>query len=134
MHTNPTHYFSHKEPDQSLTERVLLRVLNKKRAVEHTRRRVVGVLGGSAIVGLIPAISSTVHAFAQSNFSSYLSLLFSDGRHVLLYWKELVASLAESFPITNIALTLGLVAVVCWALREWNSAHPLRTSRFISIA
>jgi len=68
-------------------------------------------------VGLIPAFEMLLNNLAQSGFSEYFSLIFSDGGSMLTYWKELSFSLAESLPVMSIILTLSTLFVCFLSLR-----------------
>lgn len=54
---------------------------------------------------------------AQSGFSEYLSILFSDGSSILLYWREFLISIAETTPILGMALFLGAVIALAGSLK-----------------
>ncbi|HWA32078.1 MAG TPA: hypothetical protein VG694_01340 [Candidatus Paceibacterota bacterium] len=88
--------------------------------------------GMLSLVVLVPAVASLLGDFAKSGFYDYFSLLFS-GAGVGSYWKDFVASLADSLPTANIIYTLALSLVfalsIKYALRqaapEWltNARH-----------
>jgi hypothetical protein len=100
--------------------------------IEHFRivraRLYIGIHSVSACVAIIacvPVIQSFITSASQSGFTSYVSLLISDGAYVLGSWKELAFSIIDSTPIVEVALMLGLILVLGNALR--------RGSRYLSI-
>lgn len=54
---------------------------------------------------------------AQSGFSEYFSILFSDGGTLLSYWKEFLISLAEQAPVFGATLFLGAILALVGSLR-----------------
>jgi hypothetical protein len=71
----------------------------------------------SAGVAFIPAINSLTASAYQSGFSEYMSLIGSDGLSILGSWKALALSLAESAPILEIGIMLGLALIFANSLR-----------------
>lgn len=81
---------------------------------EHRRARTY-LIGSSAAIslsaaGIIFSFQYLIQSFFQSNFYTYLSLLFSDPDVALIYWREFTLSLIETTPLFEI--TLSLIAVV----------------------
>lgn len=70
------------------------------------RRRVTFVFSSLSFLSIIPAIFYMIRQFSESNFYTYLSLMFSSGNSFVTYWKEFSFVLTESFPIFAVSLVL----------------------------
>lgn len=95
-----------------LREKILARIaeIEERHARNVYRFGIVGsVLGGIAIV---PALLSLWAALASSGFISTLSLLATDSSTVFGTISEFLISLAESLPVAELAIVLGLVLVI----------------------
>jgi hypothetical protein len=101
------------EPPTHLLSKVIARIDKEERLLVLKRRVFVFFVG---IIGLIPAL---VYAFrsvqsmlVDSGFSEYSSLVFSDTAIVLNYWQTFFLTLAESFPLMETAIFLGVIFVL----------------------
>ncbi|MFA6535822.1 MAG: hypothetical protein WCT25_00130 [Candidatus Paceibacterota bacterium] len=70
-----------------------------------------------SLSGLVWSLGYLSQAVEQSGFYSYLSLLFSDIDLVLSSERELAFSLIESAPVSEITVSLTLVATLLLSLR-----------------
>lgn len=64
----------------------------------------------------VPIISHIFTSFTQSGFYNYLSIIFSDSDVALVYWKEILISLAESLPVIGIVGLLTVTAIFVWSI------------------
>lgn len=96
-------------------------------AARINRRRVVAIwsfsiMGVAALAVLVPVLKTLFSELSKSGFYDYASLLFS-GSGIVSYWKDFMASLADSLPTVSIFYTLGLVLIfiisVKYALRQF---------------
>jgi hypothetical protein len=71
-----------------------------------------------AVIACVPVMQSFMISASQSGFTSYLSLLASDGSSIMSSWKDLAFSIIESMPIIETALILALLLVIGNALRR----------------
>ena len=76
-------------------------------------------LGAFAASGFYAA-----HSASASGFSSYFSLLFSDGSAVAGLWREIGLSLLESLPVLAGAAVFASIAAVLWSLRNFSKYSP----------
>lgn len=105
------------EPDRSFCEAVLLCVHATQRRTARLRFMVLGSTAFASTLALVPAIKFAAAEFTQTGFSEYLSVLFSDGGGVLVYWHEFALLLAESFPVLAITLLFFVAFVLLGSLR-----------------
>ena len=76
-----------------------------------------GALVAVALVLCVPAINYLATGAAQSGFSQYLSLLFSDGGYVFANMKDFALTLADSLPAAGAIAILSIGIVFAWSLR-----------------
>jgi len=86
---------------------VCQRIEQAKVARARIRSAAFAVTSVLSLVGLVMSSSSVSSGFAQSGFSQYLSLLFSDAGVISAFWMDFIQSLAESLPILPLAVVLG---------------------------
>ena len=63
-----------------------------------------------------PLGSSLIQAFTNSNFSEYVSILFSGDSAFINYWQELTLSIVESLPVLSLTLFLAVGVVFLYSL------------------
>jgi hypothetical protein len=100
------------EPRENLRDVVLLRINLEKRREAKIRLALTSATSLLSLIALVPVIQYFITEFSQSGFYQYLSILFSDGSSILLYWKELGLSLLESLPTLSITAVLVLVFIL----------------------
>jgi len=98
-------------PSANLEESVWRAVIVEESKTARIKLWFFSVLGLVSFAGLLPMLRTLSSGLAQSGFYDYFSLIFSDGRSVITYWKEFAFSLAESLPALDILLSLTLVLV-----------------------
>ena len=110
------------EPQGDLSLSILHNVIIREKRIAKIKLYIFSFVGFLSVVGFVPAIKALLTQFTQSGFYEYLSLAFSSGSNLSLYWKELMMSLVESLPVINIILLLGIVFIfllsVCYILKQ----------------
>lgn len=91
-------------------------ILSSIKAVEYRRARLYLLISGitllGSITGLIFAIKYLVQSLYVSEFYSYIKLIFSDTDVVFGFWRDILMSLAESFPVLIIVSILASILIV----------------------
>jgi len=62
-----------------------------------------------AIAGFIPAAKYMIDSMINSGFTSFISVLITDGANIFGSWKELGLALAESLPVLSITAVVTLL-------------------------
>jgi hypothetical protein len=104
------------EPPKGLERQILARINMEKKRLAKIR---TFIFGGSAIASFgfsLWAIIYLVKSVQETGFWQYLSLIFSENRIVLVYWRELSFSLVESLPIVSLMVFLTAVGFFIWSL------------------
>lgn len=68
-----------------------------------------GVTGVLSLGGFVFMSVSIVKQFSTSGFFEYVSLAFSYGGLVSVYWKEYLLSLSDSLPVASLGVTFFLL-------------------------
>jgi hypothetical protein len=105
------------ESDPSLAENVWRAVIARDKHINRLKLWAFAFIGLASLAGLVPALKALLSDLAQSGFSEYFSLIFSDSGLILSYWKELFFSLAESLPILSVTLSLTLIFIFFLSLK-----------------
>jgi len=71
-----------------------------------------------AVALFVPVLQSFTTAASQSGFTTYLSLISSDGSYILSSWKDFSLSVLESMPVIETTLILVLTLIIGNALRR----------------
>ena len=106
------------ESDPSLASGIWLAITMREKRIAQYKLLAFALTGLASLGGLVPAFKILLGDFARSGFYEYFSLIFSDGRSILSYWKEFVFSLAESLPTMSIILTLSLIFILILSLKN----------------
>ncbi len=101
-----------------LESRVLARLNEEQQRAAKFRLFVFALLDALSLLGLVASLVYLARVFAESGFSQYLSLLFSDGGSLLSYWRELVLSLAESLPALGLLAFLFVTLILIWSMAK----------------
>lgn len=118
MNEKPLFSLTDISPRDGLFEQVVTGIQAKRQVARLWRMRISVTAGLASLAGLVPALISVVRSFATSNFGVYMSLIFSDTAIALSHWKAIGLSLLESVPAAGIAVTLGLVGIAVWSVRN----------------
>ena len=97
------------EPKENLSLDIWTRILKRKKQAIRFRLYAFSSLGIISLFSFVPVFKALFTEFAQSGFSDYLSLAFSNGSSLVVYWKDLALSLVESLPIFDVVLSFGIV-------------------------
>jgi len=71
--------------------------------------------GCVAVVGCVLVINTMIASMASSGFTSYVSILASDGGVLLGSWREFGMALIESFPIVSGVVVIALVLAAIYS-------------------
>lgn len=98
------------KPSSHLRSAIVTSIREMERRRARTYVAVASIVLFSSGIGLIFSVDFLLRAFYQSEFYSYVSLIFSDPDILLNYWQYIVLSLAESLPV--LAIIASLVAAL----------------------
>lgn len=107
-----------KNAPKELLPQILLIV---ERRVARTRLLFVmvnTVVGVSSLFSLVFSISYLTKTIAESELSSYLSLIGSDAEMLLTYWKEFTYSCLESLPLVGTLFVLVSFGIFIVSLKN----------------
>jgi hypothetical protein len=121
------------EISNSIEERVMRRIQSTKLRRAKMRIFCFGITSILASIGSIPVIVWLITAAKNSGFYEYASLLISDSAVVFANWKLFISSMAESMPIFEMTLTLGIIFVFVYALRSIAFAISSRNNILHSV-
>lgn len=100
-------------------------VTSVNRRIVHYRRRnaliksfISSIFVVSAAGFAIPVINSAMAHVGHSGLSDIVYLFQSEGLGVLVYWKELALSIAESAPVLDMALIVTITLAFFYAARS----------------
>lgn len=109
------------------TERIVSRVMSRIVAERRlAARRMIArnaIVAAGATVGFMLAARAMFYDAAQSGFSAYLSLFFSDARTVFAHWQNAAWVLAETLPTIRVLIMLGFMFAALRAARDIRHAH-----------
>ncbi|HTH93420.1 MAG TPA: hypothetical protein VL576_03005 [Candidatus Paceibacterota bacterium] len=131
MNNKPLFHIASVSPDSTLLSRIVEAIQQKREESRLWRVRIFATSAALSVVALVPVVESLISSLRNSNFSTYLSLLFSDGGFFFTIWKDICASLLESLPVIAVMGTLALVGVLLWSLRSmvrFMNNSPIRTA------
>ncbi len=103
--------------DHGLPASVWNTIITRENRMARVKLWVFGIIGTISLIGLVPALQALSNNMTQSGFSSYFSLIFSDGGSIASFWKEFILSLGESLPILSVIFALSLLFVCGLSLR-----------------
>lgn len=111
-------HLNRNNPPKDLLDRIFFRI-NKEQRKRVLRARIVsfGSISIIAAVVLVFSLGELQKEIAQSGFTNFISILFSDWGIVSIYWKEFAISLLESMPIFGIAAVLGSILLFLASLK-----------------
>ncbi len=105
-------------PELSLTDDIWHAIVVRQQRIQRIKFWSYSFVGAFSLVSLFPVLASLFRQFVESGFSEYLSLVFSDSGSIVLYWKELVLTIADSLPTTSLILSLALLFVFLLCVRR----------------
>ncbi len=98
-----------------LAESIILKIDAKAKQNAKLKTFGLGTVSALSVTASIPIISQIITSFTQSGFYNYLSIIFSDSDVAIVYWKEILISLAESLPVIGILGLLIVLAIFTWS-------------------
>lgn len=129
------------EPPDGLLVKIMRQIYREQRLMIVKRRLTLlaVVLVGSA-VALVPAFRLMKTNLAESGFTQFVSLAFSDSAAILAYWKSFAWALLESLPIMGVVAFLGATLIFAASLKlliqnikailaPFNSKQTMRSSK-----
>lgn len=99
---------------EGLQAAILASISSREKRAALWRFSLLGGISALSLAGSVPAFLATVTGFVQSGFTEYFALIMSDGSTLLISWQDFILTLAESLPLTNLALFLAAVAAFLW--------------------
>ncbi len=91
------------------------KLLTRKNIIKGTIHATISCI---AIFSLVLSFRYTTTAMIGSGFTSYISIIFTEGTNLLSSWKELGLVLIESLPVLSISAVVGLLAVSIYSLNK----------------
>lgn len=113
--------FSHlesPEPPAGLFEKIMRRISNEQHISTFKWRIALfstGVVG--SIAAFIPVFQMAKSAFAESGFTQFFSLFFSDLELVVSHWQNFILALLESLPVMSTVALLATVFIFISSLK-----------------
>jgi hypothetical protein len=104
------------EPPRGLEGKILSIITEEEKRLAKTK---LWIFGGTSLASFgfsVWAVIYLINSIKQSGFGQYLSLIFSENGAVLVYWKELSFSLAESLPIFGLIIFLAAIGFFVWSI------------------
>jgi len=118
-------------PKSQLSDDILRVILKKERKNTNIKLWAYSIIGLFSFVGLISAFNSLLFGFIKSGFYQYLMAAFSSNR-AISYWKEIILSITESIPMTNLTFFLVLVFIFILSLHFIARNIRIRPSLLIT--
>lgn len=111
---------------QGLKDSIFLRINREERRTSIIKLAVFVPLALLSGVAVVASFQYLMNQTAQSGFSEYIAILFSDGGTLLSYWKEFLLSVAERAPIIGTALFLGAILTLMGSIKSvLRNAHTV---------
>ena len=98
-----------------LANSIMFKIDIKARQYAKVKTLGLSTVSALSIIASVPIISQIITSFTQSGFYNYLSIIFSDGDVAIVYWKEILLTLAESLPVFAIISLLIVLAIFTWS-------------------
>ena len=99
-------HLKYREPRIELTEAILGRISSAHLRLVRYKLFFASFLSLGTLATLFLVLRFTVTEFSHSDFYHFLTLIFSDGAALFMYWKEFTLSLVLSLPMLGITLSL----------------------------
>ena len=103
--------------ETDLSEKIWQTILNRQQKNTRSKVWVFSIISIASSALLIPIIKSILQDTAQSGFYEYISLAFSGGGVLSSSWKEVAGSIADSFPISTVALSFSIICILLFSVR-----------------
>ena len=110
-------------------DKVMARIAKRRLGQARFWGTLHGLVSLGALIALVPAYQYLAGSASASGFSTYLSLLASDGSVLMHSWQSFGLALVESAPIAGCALVLGILIMLTYGATktagDWNRMHAL---------
>jgi ABC-type phosphate/phosphonate transport system permease subunit len=121
------------EPPKELLGKIMQRIRKEQRIAAATKLIVFSVMLAGSAIAFLPVYQAMLTGFAESGFTQFFSLLFSDSSAMLAYWQSFVPALLETLPVLSITAFLAILLVFLQSLRSVSRnikiiSSPLKTS------
>jgi len=124
------------EPETGFLDRIMLLISKERRDRSTARTRVFsfGLLAVLSFLAFIPAWGELQEELAETHFSQFASLIFSDWNVLAPYWQDFIMSLAEALPVFGILAVCASLFVLLFSLRflARDLGVAFRNSNFMS--
>lgn len=103
------------ESPNNLKSQIVKKIETKEKRLQTAR---VWIFGSSSIASLGLALSTVIYlanSIKQTGFWQYFSLIFSENKLILDYWREFTLSLIESLPIVGLIILLASIGFFVWS-------------------
>lgn len=121
---------SYEMSGKRITEAVIAKIEKRETRLLWTRLVIYALSMTGTIVAMFPTVSYMSKEAEQTGFSSYLSLILSDGSYIFSHLKIFILSIGNSIPLTPIAITTTIILVFILSLgqmiRSFSSFSSLR--------
>ena len=118
--------FTHLEPPEppaGLLNKIMARIREEELLLSIRKRL---ILFSSVVLmsagAFIPVINAFQAEFAQSGFSQFLSLIFSDFGSVMANWQDFGLTILESLPAMSLIALLTTALVFLWSSKHLAEA------------
>ncbi len=106
------------KPDSRLSDNIWNLIETRNIRIAKIKKFSYMSLSILSLSGSVLSIKSLIEQSIKLGFFDYLSLAFSDSGVIAAYWKEYTLSLADSLPITSLALSIFLLLVLVISIRN----------------
>ncbi|MBI4991682.1 MAG: hypothetical protein HZB99_00490 [Candidatus Harrisonbacteria bacterium] len=116
-------HFTPPEPPEGLFDKIIARIREEEQLLFVKRRLILfSIAVVVSATAFIPAINAFQQEFAQSGFSQFLSLIFSDLGSVMANWQDFGLAILESLPAVSIITFLATTLIFLWSLKHLAQA------------
>lgn len=106
------------QPERRLSGDIWHSIQTKSNRISHLKTFGYFVAGILSLSGSIFSIKNLIVEFNQLGFFNYLSLMFSDGGVIAIYWKEYTLTLLDSLPMLSIIISFILLFVLSISIKN----------------
>jgi hypothetical protein len=118
MNNNHSNCFKQIEPSNKIANCVMEKIEKYEKRRCKTRMYLHSFIIVGSTISLVPTVTYLSQGLSQSGFSSYFSLILSDGKYVFSHLSDLALSIATAWPLPASILALGISIVFINSLRK----------------
>ena len=119
-------------PELRLADDIWRNILRQEKKILRLKIWTYSVISLGSLVALVPSIKILLADLAQSGFYDYISLIFSDSRSIVSYWKEFIFSLGESLPVISILISLSLLFIFLKTVQSITNQFIIKNQLYVS--